>query len=238
MDLQAVLHDLFLKGPANCFDAFIGECQKWYLAPARTLVELRTRENKKIRGDIFEMFCVLYLKEVRGYEAWRLEDVPEDILEATRMKRKDMGIDLIVRKDGQFSAVQCKYKTPTGRKTSITWKALSTFYALCMRTGPWDKYIVMTNCDYTRRVGEKTEKDISICLKTFQGISAEDWIRMCGAKGQLLAAAETPKTVEELRAARLRFFDAPLDNMASPDSNGPHDNRGSPQAQDSRHVYL
>jgi hypothetical protein len=208
MDLQTVLHDLFLKGPANCFDAFIEECQKWYETPARSLVEMRARDNKKIRGDIFEMFCVLYLKEVRGYEAWRLEDVPEDILASLGMKRKDMGIDLVVRKDGIFSAVQCKYKKPTGKKSCITWKALSTFYALCLRTGPWAQYIVMTNCDYTRRVGDKTEKDVSICLKTFQGISSEDWVRMCGAKGEVLAVAETPKTVEELRAARLRFFDA------------------------------
>jgi predicted helicase len=200
------MHDLFLKGPANCFDAFIVECQKWYETPAHNFVELRTRENKKLRGDIFEVFCVLYLKE-KGYEAWRLEDMAEEMLEELKMKRKDMGIDLIARKDGKFSAVQCKYKKPVGKKSYLTWKCLSTFYALCMRTGPWDRYIVMTNCDYTRHVGEKTEKDLSICLKTFQKITKEEWIQMCGVKGETLAIAETPKTVEELRQARLRYYD-------------------------------
>ena len=37
----------------------------WYSQPAHTLQEMRSRDNKKIRGDIFEDFCVLYLKEVK-----------------------------------------------------------------------------------------------------------------------------------------------------------------------------
>jgi predicted helicase len=205
MELQKLLHELFLKGPANCFDAFVLECQKWYEAPAHTLVELRARNNTKLRGDIFEIFCVLYLQQSYD-EVWRLEDVPEEILTTLKMKRKDMGIDLIAKKGELYSAVQCKYKKPTGRKSSITWKALSTFYALCLRTGPWDKYIVMTNCDYTRRVGEKTEKDISICLKTFQGITKEKWIAMCGVEGQIMAPMTAPKTQEELREARVKYF--------------------------------
>jgi hypothetical protein len=205
MQLQSLLHELFLKGPANCFDAFIQECQRWYEKPAHNFVELRTRENKKIRGDIFEVFCVLYLKEIKGYdEAWRLEDVPEEVLLKLNMKRKDMGIDLIAKKGTEYSAVQCKYKKPTGKKTSITWKALSTFYALCMRTGPWEKYIVMTNCHYTRHVGAKMEKDLSICLQSFQGLTKEQWISLCGIEGNVLTG--TPLNPEQLRAARLKYF--------------------------------
>ena len=124
------------------------------------------------------------------------------------MKRKDMGIDLIAEMGGTYAAVQCKYKKPTGTKSSITWKALSTFYALCSRSGPYSKYIVMTNCDYTRHVGQKTEKDQSICLKSFQAITKEEWIAMCGVEGQtIVEAAPVPRNAEELRAAHLRFFD-------------------------------
>jgi hypothetical protein len=43
----------------------------------------------------------------------------------------------------------------------------------------WNKYIVMTNCDYVRHVGEKTSKDLSICLKSFQKISKDEWLSMC-----------------------------------------------------------
>jgi len=186
--LNELLHTIFLKSPENLFDDFILECQKFYEEPAHTFTEMRTRDNKKIRGDIFEDFCVLYLKYVKKYDnAWRLEDVPEEILEKLSLKRKDMGIDLIVENTGIYSAVQCKYKKQLGyKKTSITWKALSTFYALCMRSGPWDKYIVMTNCDYTRHVGKKTEKDLSICIGTFRKISKDDWIKMCQVKGNIL----------------------------------------------------
>ena len=55
-----------------------------------------------------------------------------------------------------------------------------------MRSGPWDKYIVMTNCDYARHVGKKTEKDLSICIGTFRKISSGDWINMCQVVGQKL----------------------------------------------------
>jgi len=50
---------------------------------------------------------------------------------------------------------------------------------MCLRTGPWNKYIIMTNCDYTRHQGIKTEKDISICLKTLQNITKDNWLKMC-----------------------------------------------------------
>jgi hypothetical protein len=227
MDLQTVLHELFLKAPVNCFDAVIVECGKWYEKPAHTFVELRTRENKKLRGDIFEVFCVLYLKSVKGYdEVWRLEDVPEELLAQLSLKRKDMGIDLIAQRGTTFSAVQCKYKKPTGKKSIVTWKALSTFYSLCMRSGPWEKYIVMTNCDYIRHVGAKTDKDLSICLRSFQGITKEQWVGLCGMEGRKMADApetdalpvteaqaqappeELPpvNTIEELRAARIRYY--------------------------------
>jgi len=169
MDLKKLLHTVFLKSPPNVFDEFIQECQKWYSQPAHTLQEMRTRDNKKVRGDIFEEFCVLYLKEVKGYqEVWLLEDLPEDILNKLSLKRRDMGIDIIVKHNDEWFAVQCKYKTPTGKKSYITWSALSTFYAMCLRTGPWAKYIVMTNCDYTRHQGPKGPKDLSICLGTFK----------------------------------------------------------------------
>jgi len=216
MELNKLLHTIFLKSPPNLFDEFIIECQKFYELPAHSLVEMKTRENKKIRGDIFEEFCVLYLKYVKKYQnAWRLEDVPDDILTKLSLKRRDMGIDLLVENNGIFSAVQCKYKKPCGdKKTSITWKALSTFYALCMRSGPWDKYIVMTNCDYARHVGKKTDKDLSICIGTFRKISSGDWINMCQVLGHKLEDVSNlentkikPLSPEELRLKRLAFYD-------------------------------
>lgn len=206
MDLEKLLHTVFLKSKDNNFDEFIKECQAWYSQPAHTFTELRTRDNKKIRGDIFEEFCALYLKKVKGYDqVWLLEDVPEDILQSLSLKRKDMGIDIVVCNQDVFYAVQCKYKTPTSRKSSISWSALSTFYAMCLRTGPWHKYIVMTNCDYTRHQGVKTEKDLSICLQTFRSIPSEDWLKMSNIEGHNLDLQKNP-TSNELRELRLAYY--------------------------------
>jgi hypothetical protein len=92
----------------------------------------------------------------------------------------------------------------------VTWSQLSTFYALVLRTGPWETYIVMTNCDYVRHMGKKTSKDLSLCLKTLQKITSDQWTRMCGLEGHRLVEAPAPKvlTPEQLRAARLARFTA------------------------------
>lgn len=208
MDLHAIL----LRGSSdNLFDQFLVECQKFYDQPAHTFTEMRVRDNKKIRGDMFEEFCVLYLKYVKGYEnVWRLEDVPDDILGGLSLKRQDMGIDIICESKGKYTAVQCKYKKHTSiKKNIVTWKQLSTFYALCMRTGPWEKYIVMTNCEYVRHMGKKTSKDLSICLRTFRKTTKEQWARMCELKGETVAEEPEPAkklSAEELRAVRLARF--------------------------------
>lgn len=211
--MEQCLHTILLRGvPAGStfFDEFTKECQKWYEQPAHSFTEMRTRDNKKIRGDIFEEFCVLYLKHVMGYsQAWRLEDVPDDVLGGLGLKRPDMGIDILCEKNGKYSAVQCKYKKHTGykSKTIVTWKQLSTFYALVLRTGPWDRYIVMTNCDYVRHMGKKTPKDLSVCLKTFQKCTLGQWTEMCGLKGAPIVAEPVKNpTPDELRALRIARF--------------------------------
>ena len=194
--LQDTLYTIFLRSPNNLFDEFILECQKWYESPAHSFCEMRMRDNKKIRGDIFEEFCLLYLKFVKGYKnVWLLKDVPDEILEKLVLKRRDMGIDLIIEThDSTYIAIQCKYKKHVGtRQNILSWKALSTFYALCLRSGPWDKYIVMTNCVYTRHQGKKTTQDLSYCLKTLQNITKDEWLRMCDVHGAKLGSVEEEK---------------------------------------------
>ena len=203
-NLQDELYKIFLKSPTNLFDEFILECQKWYEMPAHSFSEMRMRDNKKVRWDIFEEFCVLYLKYVKGYKnVWLLKDVPDAILDKLTLKRRDMGIDIIVEtSDEKYVAVQCKYKKHTGCKLNIlSWRALSTFYALCLRTGPWDKYIIMTNCVYTRHQGKKTSQDVSYCLKTLQNITKDEWLRMCNVSGVKIVSEEQldeEKAVEKI----------------------------------------
>jgi hypothetical protein len=212
VNLPKLLHTIYLRNPVNLFDEFIKECEATYSKPAHNLTELRTRNNKKIRGDIFEDFCLLYLTHVKGYETvWLLEDVPNDILYSLSMKRQDMGIDIVVSRPDGFYAVQCKYKKKEPRKTSISWSALSTFYALCLRTGPWQKYIVMTTADYTRHQGPKTEKDLSICIGSLRAIKTDDWLKMCkindiSPRGDIDAVVSNQLTDEQIREKRLAYF--------------------------------
>ena len=115
--MQKLLHTILLRSPTNLFDEFTKECQKWYEEPAHTFTEMRTRDNKKIRGDIFEDFTVLFLKHARNFEnVWRLPDVPEEVLDRLGLKRQDMGIDIVATKDGKYYAVQCKYKKHVSTK--------------------------------------------------------------------------------------------------------------------------
>jgi len=207
------LHALFLRerpDGTSLFDLFLTECQKWYDQPAHTFTEMRTRDNKKVRGDVFEEFCVKYLKHVRKLKnVWLLKDVPDELLTQLSLKRPDVGIDIVAESDGKYYAIQCKYKKHVSHKKNVvTWKQLSTFYALVLRTGPWWQYIVMTNCDYCRHMGKKTPKDVSICLKTFQKITSEQWVQMCELEGQSVGsshegtAALTPQQLREARLAR------------------------------------
>jgi len=196
--VQDIMHAVFLRSPSNLFAEFISECQKWYENPAHTLSEMRMRENKKLRGDMFEEFSLLYLKYVKGYKnVWLLKDVPDDVLGKLTMIRKDMGIDLIIETvDTTYIAVQCKYKKHVSTKQNIlSWSALSTFYALCLRTGPWEKYIVMTNCVYTRHQGKKTKQDVSYCLKTLQNITKDEWLLMCNVHGQKIGTMEPQQII-------------------------------------------
>jgi hypothetical protein len=213
--MEEELYKIFLKSPPNLFDEFISECQQTFDKPATTMLELRNRANKKLKGDKFEVFCLHYLYEVYGLDnVWRLEDVPDSVLLSLGMKRRDMGIDIIGEKGDKYYAIQCKYKKYRERKNVLTWKELSTFYALCLKTGPWEKYVVMTNCDYTRQA-VKTEKDLIICKKKLQGITKEEWLRMCNKEGYQIKEEEEkkvilkakPKTVEELRKLRLAYYD-------------------------------
>jgi hypothetical protein len=65
----------------------------------------------------------------------------------------------------------------------------------------------MTNCDYTRHMGRKTSKDLSICLRRFQATTKEQWTKMCELEGDALApAGGGVLTPEQLRAARLARF--------------------------------
>jgi hypothetical protein len=190
----------------NMFDEFIRQAACFYERPAHTIQEMKARQNTKARGDIFEEFCAAYLRRVCRYEdVWLLADAPDATLELLGMKRRDMGIDIVVHDNGSFYAVQCKYKKRA--EHGVGWKELSTFYALCMRTGPWSKHLVMTNCRYVRHQGRRTSADVSICLSSLRALTSDQWASMAQKEVCSISAPQPePLTPEELRKRRIVRF--------------------------------
>ena len=163
------------------------------------MVELR-KKNTKNKGLIFEVFCKMYLL-ARGYhDVWLLNEVPQDILKYLNLERRDMGIDLIATikipnlvdsvedklENYFYIPVQAKYrkisKDQFNRKVHrVGWKDISTFLALCARTGGpkgWLKHMIITNADNVTWKGKKSKKDFTYAKKTFEKCSNIFWLKM------------------------------------------------------------
>lgn len=203
------------------FDQLV-ECMVEYTdRPAHSLQEMRENRSTKVKGDLFETLCVLYLTQ-KGYTVWRCKEIPADMCSALGMTNFDVGIDLVAEKNGRYSAVQCKFKRPREGfvkgtwipYNGVNWKEVSTFYSLCFRTqqqANWQHHIVMTNTKSVRRMGKTTEYDKTYAYGTFNKLTSLNLLEMLPKK-ETEKVSETvmkqPMTlsVEELREARLKRF--------------------------------
>lgn len=110
----------------NIFDKIIERIEAYYDKPCTNMLQLR-KCTKQESGNMQEQFCVMYLR-AKGYgECWLLGDTSEEILKELNLTRKDYGIDIIVKHDNGYFAVQAKWRSnPHKKKTiSLTWKQLS-----------------------------------------------------------------------------------------------------------------
>ena len=210
----------------NVFEYLMENFNTYYQNNCTSISDFK-RRSTKVKGDIFETFCCLYLQN-KGYQTWLLKDLPEDLLIQLKMVRKDYGIDIIAKKENKYYAIQCKYKKRQTRSrfNFIGWKALSTYYSLCNRTGPWEKYIVMTTADNVKRLGKKHYKDKTIAFTSFRNTSNKVWKDIIGYfnEGHKLSSESGNRKLEhnnteednkkdnklskeEMRNARLKFFE-------------------------------
>lgn len=207
--LETILYKILSRRQQNLttslLDIILHEMDHYaYSLKSHTLDDIKKNNRNKNIGDIFEEFSKLYMKHVLGYtNAWLLGEFPDNLKKQFKISNQDKGIDLFVEKDGKYSAVQVKFrKRCKTRKTGLPWKQLSTFHALCPRTGPWEKYIVFTNCDYVRYEGNKSQKDLSICYQRLSRINYDDLIKMIQIKGHKATSNEQSGTKEEQSGTR------------------------------------
>lgn len=210
-DLQQTIRYLLSKPTQeNIFDNFIQQLEIYYGRRVAGMEELKYRENKKLKGDIFEEFCQQYLLAINKYDkVYLFKQIPEDIKNKLNLKTKvDDGIDIVgVVKGEKYVAIQCKYRKKENSK--VPWKSLSTFIALAERTGPYVEYLVMTNCSGVTRKLPKTNKDKTLAKGSFRKTKREVWLKMAGdyKENKLVEEKAKKLTLEEMREARLNKFD-------------------------------
>ena len=208
MSLNYILNSTLNCRDDNRFDNFIHLCQSQFDKPVYNMTEMRMRQNKKLRGDLFEEFCKLYLihiYKVKFEHVWLHHEIPDDVRTKLGLRNQDMGIDIIARDyHNRYYAVQVKYRKPKDKNQYISWKQLSTFYALVYRSGPYHKHIVMCNVNGVRHITKKGPKDVSICIGTFRKMTYFDWLKIVGERVE--KTIDQPSK-EEVRNRRLAYFD-------------------------------
>jgi len=193
---------------SNKFDCLMQEIENYIEGgTANNMVELKEKaKNNKKKGDLFEAFCYLYLQNVLEHdEVWFYKDFPKDLKDRLHLTKNDYGIDLISKTGDGYYAIQCKYRRPQQKIQVISWKSLSTFYAMVAKSGPFVKHITMTNVNGCRHIGEKTEKDWSICIGTFRKMDHFIWLKVCNVFETNDANSKVPDK-ELLRNRRLEYF--------------------------------
>jgi len=213
-ELRSVLSDG--RKDTCIFDRLMERFESFSSRQVANLTEMRNRDNKRLKGLGWERFCQWYLHVVCGYvDVWLWHEIPQPVKDHLSLghSKVDNGIDIVARRtiEAPFIAVQCKYradrKGAAKYKPKVTWTTISTFVGLCAVTGPWELHLVMTNCSGVSRKVARGPRDRTMAYGTFKSLTRGQCTIADVAQ---VVAAETanpiPRTMEELRAARLAKF--------------------------------
>lgn len=153
---------------------------------------------KKEKGTIWEYFCREYILQNSSYStAVLLKDVDSQVLQELSLKKVDVGIDMIAfDTENRPIAIQCKFR----KKGPVSWRDISTFEALCARTGPWYKKIVMTNATYVRREGRKNDSDLTMGFNLFKSLKRHEWNVIAGYNEGLKLNENSEQSPEKIKA--------------------------------------
>jgi hypothetical protein len=208
MDIDKEIKFQLTRPDVNIYDELVSYIESYFNRHANTMQELKDRESKKQKGDVWELFCYKWLVATQKYaQVWKWNQIPQEHKDKLKLERKeDNGIDIVVMTNTGYQCVQCKYR----KKNKITWTSIATFVAMAAMTGPWEKHIVMTNAPGVTRKLKRTEKDISFCRGTFRRTKRDIWLRMVGLTEVHITGGSVTKkkkpTPEELRELRIKHF--------------------------------
>ncbi len=201
----------------NLFDIIVNEINNYAdNMKATDMIQLKIKSNdKKIKGDLFEALCYLYIKNILCHDmVWLYKDFPLELKTELSLTVNDYGIDIISKKNNDYYAIQCKFKKPSAKVQLISWKSLSTFYAMVNRSGPWNRYITMTNVNGCKHIGKKQEKDWSICIGTFKKLSHFDWLKFIDSSNNSIndLLINNNKindlSLNDIREKRLKYYES------------------------------
>lgn len=158
--------------------AVIRGCSSWQG------IQRRLRDlSEKQKGDLFEQLVKAYLLLEPEYASklkhvWLYREVPQAIAQKLKLPATDQGIDLVTEtNDGEFWAIQCKYRQDTDH--SLTWREISTFTGLAF--GVCHGFAFGIICSTTERITHvlKNQERIGFCaLDVWQGLDSDFFARL------------------------------------------------------------
>ena len=163
---------------SQAFLAAIGSADSWGEIHAAW-----ASKTEKEKGDRFEDLTKAYLQLAPEYASklknvWRLDEVPAVTRKKLNLPATDKGIDLIAEThEGEFWAVQCKYRQNTDQQ--LTHTDISTFTSLTFQACKGISYALV--CSTTERVTQlyRGEERIGFCaLDTWQELDRDFFDRL------------------------------------------------------------
>ena len=168
----------------------------------------------KQKGDLFEELVKAYLLLDPEYatklrHVWLHREVPSLVRDKIKLPSADKGIDLVAQtKEGDFWAIQCKYRTNVAH--SLPWREISTFTGLAF--GVCRDISFGLVCTTTERITQvlKSQDRIGFCaLDVWQGLDADFFNRLRASLSQKPARISPlkprPHQVAAIRDAHAYF---------------------------------
>ena len=146
-------------------------------------VDVANRQTNAMKGDLFEQLSQLYLETRSEYRTklkniWVCKwDLPAKVRKQLGLPTSDEGIDLVAGTvDGQFWAIQSKYRTDQSKP--LTLRDLTTFTNLAFnaRNGVFDRALIIhTSSLPVRKQKLLGSKTVEIGLERWLELGPEDW---------------------------------------------------------------